>query len=66
MIEFIYNYGDVIQFFVVIFNYLAVGAAAIAVIVAIANHGKCCHGHGHHHGECCEPKDEVKVEKFVD
>ena len=76
MVEFIYNYGDIIQFIVYIINALAVAAAAIAITVVACKHGKCCKGghghmhHGHHgHGECCEPKADaadVSVEKFVD
>lgn len=57
MVQFIYMYGDIIQFVVYVVNALAVGAAALLAAcywVKFVNRTTACcedgHGKGHHHG----------------
>lgn len=64
MLEFIYTYGDIVQFVTYVINALAVAVAAIVAacywVKFVNRTTSCCkdgkmHGHhGHHgHGECC-------------
>ena len=56
LMNFVYQYGDVVQFFIWVFHYTAIAVAAIVAViwwVRVAKKmtsGECCGNHGGHHG----------------